>query len=295
MLPTCAAVMLALLAGLPAPTPSPAEERQRGDDRKPASPDAVPPRPQRTLYRVQNGDAAALAEVVGRLFKGEADVLAAPPGSGNAILISGPPATVAEAAKLIDELDGPPRSVEVEVTLAELPRKDGADLTPDELAKVADLTKAGGGQRIRLTAVEGQPVTSTTGGSRPVVTGTAVGGFGPPDGGRGGLGGPGVRRAISYQSVGTMVQLTARVGSNGAVVLDLGVQDSKVRPPDAADEAGAGAAAVDSLSLTTKLTVPAGKPVVARLVRTDGRVGATVAVVVVTAKVVEASSPPRRK
>ena len=169
-LSTYAVVMLALLGGVLALKPSTAQSP------KPASPDQAPSKPQRTLYLVQNGDAAALAEVVGKLFKGEADVLAAPAGSGNAILISGPPASVAELVKLIEQLDRSPRSVEVEITLADLPKKDGAELTPAELAKAADLAKAGGGPRITLTAVEGQPVTSTSGGNRPVVSGT-VGGF----------------------------------------------------------------------------------------------------------------------
>ena len=97
-----------------------------------------------------------------------------------------------------------------------------------------------------------------------------------------------MRKTISYQSVGTTIQLTARIGTNDAISLDLNVQDSKVRPPDAGDETGA--AAIDTVSLTTKLNIPAGKSVVARTVRTDGKAGSTVAVVVVTARLVEARS-----
>jgi hypothetical protein len=252
-------------------------------------PQAEPQTPRRAIYAVQHGDAAAMANVVGKLFKGEVDVLAAP--TGNAILVGGRPAAVDEALKMIESLDRAPRSVEVEITLAELPKKDGAELTPAELAKAADLAKAGGGQRITLVAVEGQPVTSTTGGNKPVVSGMAGGGFNPADGGRGG-GGP-VRRMISYQSVGTTVQMTARIGEKDAILLDLTVQDSKVRPPDAADDTGA--TSIDNVSLATRLNIPAGKTVVARTVRTDGKAGATVAVVVVTAKVVGTEVASRTK
>ena len=226
---------------------------------------------------------------MGKLFKDEVDILAAP--TGNAVLVGGRQGSVDEALKMIEFLDRAPRSVEVEITIAELPKKDGTELTPAELAKAADLVKAAGGQRITLIGVEGQPVTSTTGGNKPVVTGMAGGGFNPGDGGRGG-GGP-MRRTISYQSVGTTVQMIARIGEKDSILLDLTVQDAKVRPPEAADDTGA--TSLDSVSLATKLNIPAGKTVVARTVRTDGKAGATVAVVVVTARVVGAGAASRTK
>jgi hypothetical protein len=85
------------------------------------------------------------------------------------------------------------------------------------------------------------------------------------------------------------VKLTARVGADDTILVDLDVKDSKVRPPDAADESGA--VSMDNSTLSTKLKVPLGKGVAAQTVRTDGK-SSTVAYVVVIARVVE---PTKKK
>jgi hypothetical protein len=156
-------------------------------------------------------------------------------------------------------------------------------LTPADLGTVDRIVKEGKGQRIKLTAVEGQPVSTTTGGNKPIATSSTVAGGGRF--GKDGGGAPFAQRSISYHAVGTTVKMTARIGSDDAIALDLNVQDSRVRPPDAGDEAGA--PSMDNSTLTTKLSVAAGKSVVAQTVRTEGKSGATVAVVIVTARVVE--------
>jgi type II secretory pathway component GspD/PulD (secretin) len=279
---TCSAVTLAYLVSLASLSSAQDPEPVKATPRPLA---AEAPALQRAVYQVRHGDAAAIAASMARLFRNEAEVLAAP--TGNTVLVSGKPASVEEALKLMDVLDQAPRSVEVDITLAEVPRKEGADPTPAELTAAA---LAKGGQKITLVAVEGQPVTSSTGGNKPVVSGTTGGGggFGGPGGG-----GPPARRMITYQNVGTTVQMTARVGEKDSVLLDLSIQDSKVRPPDAADDTGA--TSVDSVSLATRLSVPAGKTVVARAVRADGKAGATVAVVVVSARVVGTRAPSPAK
>lgn len=273
---------LALFCGILALNPGTAQERKR---------EAPPPTPvpkQRAVYPVQYGDSVALAEVVGRHFNGEADVIAAPAASGNVILISGP--VTAEVVKMLDQLDRKPRSVEVEVTLAELPAaKDGKELSPADLVTAA--LKDAKGQRIRLTAVDGQQVTTQSGGNKPVVTGAVAGGANPPR--PGGFGGPGVmQKSISYQQVGTTLKMTPRIGADNAVTLELSVQDSRVRAPEAGDEAGA--SSMENNSLTTKLNIAAGRSVVAQAVRTETKTGAVVAVVVVTARVVDEKSASAR-
>jgi hypothetical protein len=274
---------LALLCGLFAINSGTAQ------DRRSAPPDATPPKPQRTHYTVRNADPVILAEVVGKHFKGDADIIAAPAGSGNAVLVSGSPAIVPEVVKLLEQLDRKPRTVEVEVTIAELPApKDGKALTPADLATAEAMVKDGKGQRIKLTATEGQPVTTTIGGNKPITTSSTVapggGGFGRPGGAGGaGGGGPVTQKSIIYHAVGTTVKMTARVGSDDAIAMDLNVQDSKVRAPE---EEG-GAPGFDNNTLNTKLSIPAGKSVVAQTVRTEGKTGPTVAVVIVTARVVD--------
>lgn len=238
---------------------------------------------ERTHYVVQHGDPVALADAVGRYFKGEADVLAAPPGSGNALLISGSPAAVAEVVKLLAQLDRKPATVEVEIVLLEVsPKKETEiDLSGDARTKMDTLIKAGQAstlQRIKLTAIEGTPVTTTTGGSKPFTSGTVGGGGGRP-----------VQRSISYHNVGTTVKLTARVGADDTIAVDLDIKDSKVRPPEAADEPSA--VSMDTSTLVTKVNVPLGKGVAAQTLRTEGKSSTTVAYVVVIARVVEATKP----
>ena len=271
---------LSLICGLVALSSGTGQERKPA----PAYPTIAPLAPvklQRAAYAVKNADPVTLAEVVGKHFKGEATLLAAPAGSGNAVLISGTPGTVPEVVKLLEELDRKPRRVEVEVTIAEVPVKDWkeSELKLDELSKM--------GQRIKLTAVEGQQVSSQSGGSKPIVSNINVGGFG----GRGGGGGA-VQKSVSYIDVGTTVKMVARVGSDDAVAIELSVQDRRVRPAEAGDEAAA--AATETHSLTTKVSVPAGRSVVAQAIRTEGKSGATIAVVVVTARVVPDTVPTSR-
>ncbi|MDY3557740.1 hypothetical protein R5W23_003005 [Gemmata sp. JC673] len=244
---------------------------------------APAPKLQRAVYAVKNADPAVLAQVIGQHFKGEASAFAAPPGSGNAVLVSGTAETVPEVVKLLELLDRKPRTVEIEVTIAEVPAKDWkeAEPKPEELAKW--------GQQIKLTAIEGQPVSTQMGASKPIVTSTAVapGGFGGPAGAGGPGGAAGGRggfqqRSISYRDVGTTVKAAARVGADDIVAVELSVEGTRVRTADAADEPAA--PSVETGSLTTKVSVPAGKSVVAQAVRTEGKGGATISVVVVTAR-----------
>ncbi|WP_020472769.1 secretin N-terminal domain-containing protein [Zavarzinella formosa] len=274
MPPTRVVLMMALFAFVPAAS---------ADGPKPTAP-PPPMKPQRVIFPIQNNDAASLAEMAGKLFKGDVEILASP--SGNSLVLSGPPASVDEALKMIEILDRSPRSVEVEIILAEVPKREGAELTPAEIAKAADLVKAGSGQRVTLTAIEGHPVSSTTGGNKPVVTSMTGGGFdgGPGGGGPGARGAAPVRKSITYHSIGTTIQVTARVVTNDAITLDLSVQDTKLRPADSGDEASTGG--MDTISLATKLNIQPGKTVVARAVRVEGKAGATVSVIIVSAKVI---------
>ncbi|QEL15501.1 hypothetical protein [Limnoglobus roseus] len=271
---------LVLLGGLLAIHPGSAQDVASRPSTKPTAAAKV-----RSVYLVSNADPETVAGLLAAIYQGEAVVAAAPAGVGKAVIVGGSATAVADVGKLIEQLDRKPRAVEIEVTLVEATvAKDGKDPT------AADLLKDGKGQRIKLTAVEGQSAVSTTGGSRPFVTGSVRQPVGPGGaGGRDGAGGfpgaaaqPRIVRGVNYQSVGTTVKLTARVESGDAVAVDLSVQETKVRPAD--DENGE--PAIDNATLTTKVSVPAGKPVVAQTVRTGGKAGATVAMVIVTARVV---------
>lgn len=255
------------------------------------------PKKQRILLTLKHGDAANLAGIVSKHFKGEADVSATPGGAGNAVLISGSPGAVEEVVKLLGELDRAPKTVEVEVILAEIPAKKGdakegvdVDLSgPSALSKLESMTKAGQVgmiQRIKLTALEGQPIASTIGGNKPITNTTPVG---PARFGGGGA----VQRSVSYQAVGTTVRMTTRVGAGDAVTVDLDLKDSQVKPPEAGDEAGA--PTFENSTLSTKLKVPNGKSVVAQGVRAEAKSGRTATLVIVTARVVDPASADNKQ
>lgn len=253
-----------------------------GAAQTPKSIPSEPPKIQRAHFVVKNADPVVLAEVVGKHFKGDADILAAPVGSGNAVLISGSAVTVTEVLKLLEQLDRKPRTVEVEITLVSVPaKKDGTEFSTADLLSDA-LVKTGQSQRIKLTAVEGQAVTSTTGGNKPVTSAST----------RAGPGGA-VQRSFSYHAVGTTVKMTSRVGTDNAISMDLNVNESKIIPPEPGDEAGAPSFGSDTLN--TKLSIPVGKAVVAQTVRVEGKSGANVTVIIVNAKVVDANTADKGK
>jgi hypothetical protein len=265
---------------------------------------------------LKHAEASALASVLNQHFGGLSEVVAAPVGSGNILLISGTTESIGEVTKLLDQLDRKARTVEVEVIIAETATKKGADAKEVEvsglepLARLEVMNKAGQLgtiQRIKLTAVEGQPITSTTAGSKPYVSGAVMaaaggGGFGgdgpgaapggrrPGEGGAGGaagLGGPGrmMQRSIAYHESGTTIKFTARIGAGDLITLDLSVQDSKIRPGEAGEEISA--ASFDHNTLNTKLSIPSGKAVSAQSFRADGKSSGTVSLVIVAARVME--------
>jgi hypothetical protein len=279
-----------------------------------ATADDKPAKTQRTLYAVRSGNAADLAEVLNKHFKGEAEVSALPSVTGGSLLISAPAATADEILKLLQQLDRSPKTVAVEVVLAEVftkrteDSKEPADpvnteLATEALAKLEALNKSGqlgSLQRIRLTAVEEQSVSVMSGGSTPHTVSVPGADFGGGPGGArgargaaGGAGGPGgggpVARSITYRNVGTTVKVTPRVGADNTVTLALDVSGSGAKPSADPDEP----ASFDSTTLATSLSVPSGRPVIAQAIRTDGKAGRTLSLVIVTARVVDTTTPAR--
>lgn len=251
----------------------------------PAAPKMV-----RATYTVRSGDAAALAEAVTRHYQGEATVLTVPAGAGQALLIRAAEPTTAEILKLLEQLDRGPAAVEIDVYLVDVfakksPfEKDAAETdwsgpADQVLARLDELSKTsrtGAVQRFRLTTVEGKAAASTTGGNKPMTVG----------GGAAGKGGFAPARQIQYVPTGITVQATPRVGADGAIAIDLELKDSRVRTPEpaaagAADEPGE----TTTGSLTSRISVPPGRAVAAQAIRTEGKAGGTIALVIVTARV----------
>ncbi len=266
-------------------------------DPPPPVPKVVPvrkaPRPDvplmRAQYAVRHANPDVLATTVERLFAADdVTVVLATTGSGATVLVSGPTKVVPEVTKLLEQLDQKPRSVEIEIAII-----DGVALKDGQEPKAAELLKTGKGQRTKLTTVEGQTVSSTAGGNRPFTTGstassrpsardrgTPPGGFPPSF----------TTRSVNYLPVGTTIKLSARIGSNDHLTIELNLQNTKVHTgddsvPEASTENG---------TLTTSLNVASGEPVIAQAIRTDGKDGATASYVIITARTIASPSATSR-
>lgn len=251
----------------------------------------------RLAYVVRHGNARELAGVLGKHFKGDAEVQTAPNVAANCLLIRATPAVLAEAVKLLEQLDRQPRLVAVKIVVAEvaLPRKgeeakaiNVKELTgpADEVLSKLDALRRRGAlgrmRTVRLTAVEGQLASTQSGEMKPIVDSMVITARGLP------------HRSISYRTVGMNVQVKGRVGAEGAVALDLDLQDARLNvAPDAPvlgkDESGAAIRAKEIVTsqLKTRLNVRPGQAVLAEGVQTKAPSGAAQTFVIVTARVVE--------
>jgi type II secretory pathway component GspD/PulD (secretin) len=259
-------------------------------------------RARRTVYVVKHGAAKELAGLLGKHFKGDADVQVLPDSPSNCLLISAPPALFDEVVKTLEALDRRPHQVSVEVLIAEVaPRKaegekpGSADKELDEsqlsgpaeqvLDRVELLHKKGqleSLKRIQLTALENQVASVHVGDSKPVVMGVTRTATGL------------VARNITYRNVGAVVRLTPRLTAENQVQLDLTVEDARVAyPEDAAqigqDENGKPLRAADFITarLDTKVDVTPGQAVAAKGVQTTSKSGQAQTLVIVTARVLD--------
>jgi hypothetical protein len=160
-------------------------------DRAAKSPGEAPVK--RTIFTLLHADPDATAEILGHHFEGQAKVSTLPDG----LLVSASPAVMEDLTKLLARLDRKPQSVEVEVALLDVRRgADGKEPDISDAARIDALVKAGQAtvQRIRVTAIEGRPVSSNTSGDKPYTAAMTVAG-GLAGGGRGASRRGGVKRA----------------------------------------------------------------------------------------------------
>jgi type II secretory pathway component GspD/PulD (secretin) len=269
---------------------------QEGDKPKPAV--------KRAVIFVKHGDAKQLAAVLAKHFDKDAEIQAVP--ANNYLLVRAEPAVVEEVAALLAKLDRRPRAVSVELFLLEVPPpkgKDGKEIDEKDfagpekevLAKV-EAHKAKGlvtvVRRLRLASLEGQQATVSARETVPQVTSvTRGGGFGK----KGGDGGGFSTAQIHYRDLGTIVKVTALpAGEKSAVTLELEVDHSWVRRPEdgivvGTDDKGKThvAAEYHTLSVRSKVSVPAGQVVVVKDQREEQKAGQARALILATARVVE--------
>jgi type II secretory pathway component HofQ len=254
------------------------------------------------VYEVKHGIARDLAELLVKVYKTEplVQVLAAP--AGNALVIGAPSETLDEMLQLLKHLDRRPRSVAIEIVMADVPPRRGEGGKPappakeldtrdlngnadDTLAKLRNLQAKGligGLKRFRLTAAENQPAALLLGEAQPTTRGVA-----------GGLGGKTIR-SITYRNVGTSIKATPRLGEGNKIVLHLHLDDARMRTPEDGVALGVGdngepvrAAEIHMDTVDGQVTLASGEAVVVSGVRTQSRSGQHQTLVLVSARLLE--------
>jgi type II secretory pathway component GspD/PulD (secretin) len=260
-----------------------------------AAQDAPSAEPKRGTYAVKYATAKDLAGILGRHFKGAADIQAGPEGISNCLLINAPPAVFDEILKTLEHLDRRPQTIAVQVFIVELPPRkaedkgkglDEKDLSGslDEVAERLDgLVKKGqvvGFKRIQLATLEGQVSSLLLGETKPFVAGVTVSGTGRS------------AHSIVYRNLGTQVNVTPRVAADGSLTLDLNVVDSRGRDSATVmvgnDENGKPIPASETIhtTLSSKISTPAGKAVLAKDAKVTSKEGEGETLFLVGARIV---------
>jgi type II secretory pathway component GspD/PulD (secretin) len=275
-------------------------EQPKQGQAKPAAEDNA--KNKRIVYPVRYGAAKDLAAVLSKHFKGDAEVQAVTETGGNYLLISAAPALFEEVLQTVGELDRAPKSVSVDLWLAEIITKRGEDGKPvdgekeigekdltgtiDEVQKKLDeLAKngrIGGLKHIQLSAVENQTSSTTTGENKPYIVGTTVRATGI------------ATNQIAYRNVGTQVRATPRIMADNAILLELKVEDARMNTPEDGIGLGANpkgevinAAEFTTSTLESKLTVASGKVVTAEGVKSSSKGKQAQVIVLAGARIVD--------
>lgn len=263
---------------------------------------------ERAVYVVKQGAASDLAAALNIHFKGEAGIgeIAAVPAS-NALLLSAHPTLLKQVLAVIEQLDRAPRTVAVDVWIAErvmdvaVPEVAGPPLDLRDLvgpadqvrAKVLALQQKGilvGLKQFQLTALENESSSAMIGEAKPTVTGVSRAGFG-------GAGGP-TTTSMVFKNVGTMIKVTPRLSAGDRIILDLTVDESRLHSPgpNGADKAGQPLPAETiTCQVNCKLSVPSGHAMVAESLQTVGRQRMETFLVVVAPRVLDAEIPKTKE
>jgi type II secretory pathway component GspD/PulD (secretin) len=260
----------------------------------------------RIVYLVRYGSAKDLASALGKHFKGDAEFQTVTETGSNYLLISAAPAVFDEVVKTLEQLDRAPRTITVEVWVAEVIGKKGEDGKPvegekaldekeftgtiDEIQKkVDDLAKKGrigGLKHIQLSALENQPSSALTGENKPYLVGRTVRPMG------------GVSNQISYRNVGLQVHVTPRITADKSLLLELKVEDARLSLPEDGIEVGVSdkgeainAAEFTTSTLESKLTVASGKALAAEGVKSTSKGKQAQLIILVGARLAAGGTP----
>jgi len=234
------------------------------------------PRPHvRQVVPLNSVPAVDLARLLGQLLRAEAEAfphragqnvsIAAEP-AGNSLVLGGPADAIEEVQRLLAQLDRPASMVALEVVIANAPRAEAA-AAPEPRGKPA--AAPAGPLRVvarpatmevlahaRLTVLGGTAAQLQLMLREATITGTTITPLGQAN-------------SLSYQHMGTIVQITPRVGPDGVVWMEISVESSGLGPREegvviAAPKEGepTRAAVIETLVAHATVSVPAGQTIV---------------------------------
>lgn len=193
----------------------------------------VPPtasdhRTTRAVLRLKNTPANDLAATILELFRTEHQpspmesarpLVIVPNAVSNSLVVSGPPEAIGEVQRLVNDLDHAPSMVRIELVLGDVPAaKDDPEATkaqdpnPDEIRQKMEHVS-----RVELTTLDNQPAEIHLGAREARVTSTQMTQFGQIS-------------SVTYENVGTIITLTPRTSGDGAVALQLNIEESHAAP-----------------------------------------------------------------
>jgi type II secretory pathway component GspD/PulD (secretin) len=244
---------------------SPVERRAAPAPPAPAEPVPVVPegdgqrRHTRIVLRLKAVPANNIAETINRFLRAEGQ--AAPSGSApsvvivpdvlsNSLVIGGPAAAVEKVQELVAKLDHVAALVRLEVVIGDVPVGQ-ADARPEEVRKRMDVLV-----QAQLTTLDNQPAFLQVGRREGRITGAVSSPVGRTN-------------TVTTENVGTILAVTPRVGADGAVTMQLDIEDSRLGPLDegvvlAVPSQGEAIRTPSSDKLTTQTTlrIPDGQTVV---------------------------------
>jgi type II secretory pathway component GspD/PulD (secretin) len=256
----------------------------------------------RLVYLVRYGSAKDLATALAKHFKNDAEVQAVTETGSNYLLISAPPTAFDEVVKTLELLDRAPRTISVDVWVAEVvpkkgeygkPVEDDKGIDEKDLAgsieevqkKVEELAKNGriaGLKHVQLSALENQAASILTGENKPYVVGRMVTARGIAS------------NQVSYRNIGATVRVTPRITADKSLLLELAVEDARMSMPEDGISLGVSdkgdpinATEFTTTKLDSKLTVASGKAVAAEGLKSTSKGKQAHVIILVGARVVD--------
>jgi type II secretory pathway component GspD/PulD (secretin) len=235
--------------------------------------------PKRAIHVVQHRTAADLAKLLNQQFKGEKDVAIIADQLSNCLLVKAPSATFEQLMTQIEQLDRAPRSVVIEVWVAELKPetvKDrpkhaddwglagpSAGIAP-KLQTLREKKLVGAVSHAQLSTLEHRPLVLMSGQERSFVASVVAGA-----GGR-------VSKSIQRRTSGMLVSATARVQGD-LIRLDVAFEDSRPRlrtedPPLGIDVDGTAIPVTEFVTarLDAQVGIPSGQAILLADLKTQG-------------------------